>query len=175
LFFNFALQNKGVSAADYQTTVEAVAGTSFQSFFDEYFYGTRPFESILVDSFEYLGIELCHEPSPIYSEGRLGFKAVKTEAGFIIKAMFPGGPAETAGLMLEDEIIAINDIRCDDELDKWFRYFDDDVKKLTVQRAKRIMTLTLPEVNRYFYNRYRLNLEENPNSHQQKALRHWMK
>jgi len=175
LFFNFALQNKGVSAEDYQSTVEAVAGTSFQSFFDDYFYGTRPFESILVESLDYLGIELCHEPSPIYSEGKLGFKAVKSDNGFTIKAMFPGGPAETAGLALEDEIIAINGYHCDGELDKWLRYFDDDVKQLTIQRSKRMMTLTLPQVNRYFYNKYSLKLIENPNSHQQKAMRHWVK
>lgn len=175
LFFNFALQNKGVSAGDYQSTIESIAGKSFQSFFDDYFHGTRPFESILFDSLEYLGIELCHEPSKVYSEGRLGFKTLKTANGFTIKAMFPGGPAETAGLMLEDEIIAVNDYHCDGELNKWLRYFSEDVKKLTVRRSGRMISFTLPEVQRFFYNKYSLKLIENPDKHQQKALRHWMK
>ena len=175
LFFNFALQNKGVSAEDYQSTIESIAGKSFQEFFDDYFYGTRPFESILVDSLDYLGIELCHEPSKVYSEGRLGFKTVKTANGFTIKAMFPGGPAETAGFMLEDEIIAVNDYHCDGELNKWLEYFHDDSKKLTVRRSGRMITLTMPEVHRFFYNKYSLKLVENPNSHQKKAMRHWSK
>ncbi|MDG1333644.1 MAG: hypothetical protein P8P74_15010 [Crocinitomicaceae bacterium] len=175
LFFNFALQNKGVSAEDYQSTIESIAGTSFQSFFDDYFHGTRPFESILFDSLDYLGIELCHEPSSVYSEGKLGFKTLKTANGFTVKAMFPGGPAETAGLMLEDEIIAVNDIHCDGELNKWLRYFDEDVKKLTVKRSGRMISFTLPEVQRFFYNKYSLKLVKDPNSHQQKALRHWRK
>lgn len=175
LYFNFALQNKGVSAADYQSVIESVAGTSFQSLFDDYFYGTRPFESILVDSLEYLGIELHHKPSNVYSEGRLGFKSLKTTNGFTIKAMFPGGPAETAGLALEDEIIAVNGYHCDGELNKWLKYFDEDVKTLTVRRAGRMLSYTLPEVNRFFYNKYSLKLVENPNSNQQKAMRHWSK
>ncbi len=175
LYFDYALQNKGVSGEDYQEMVETVAGTSFQSFFDEYFYGTRPYESILVESLEYLGIDLIHEPSPVYSEGRLGFKALKTENGFTIKAMYPGSPAEIAGLMLEDEIIAVNDYHCDGELNKWLSYFDDDLKTLTVRRAGKMLSFVLPEVNRFFYNKYSLKLVKDPNSHQQKALRHWMK
>ncbi len=175
LYFNFALQGKGVSAEDYQSTLEGVAGISFQVFFDEYVHGNRPYESILFDSFEYLGIELLHTPTSVYSEGKLGFKALQTENGFTIKAMFPGGPAETAGLMLEDEIISINGYHCDKELNKWLKYFDEDSKTLTVRRAGRMLSFKLPEVNRFFYNTYGLKLMEDANIHQQKALRHWMK
>lgn len=175
LYFDYALKNKGVSAEIYQSMIEATAGVSFQSFFDDYFFGTSPFESILFDSLEYLGIELCHEPSPIYSEGKLGFKALKTENGFTIKLMFPGGTAEAAGLSLEDEIIAVNGYHCDGELDKWLNYFDLDVKTLTVRRAGKMMSFTLPEMNRFFFNKYSLKLTENPDKHQQKALRHWQK
>ena len=128
-----------------------------------------------MDSLEYLGIELHHKPSDVYSEGRLGFKSLKTTNGFTIKAMFPGGPAETAGLALEDEIIAVNGYHCDGELNKWLKYFDEDMKTLTVRRAGRMLSFTLPEVNRFFYNKYSLKLVENPNSNQQKAMRHWSK
>lgn len=175
LYFNYALQGKGVSGEDYQATIEGIAGSSFQDFFNDYIHGTRTFESIIVDSLDYLGIELDHAPSPIYSEGKLGFKTLPSNNGFTIKAMFPGGPAETAGLMQEDEIISINGYHCDGELNKWLEYFDQDLKIISIRRAGRLLEFSLPEVNRFFYNSYSLRLMENPDVHQQKALRHWMK
>lgn len=175
LYFDYALKNQGVSAEIYQSVIEATAGESFQSFFDDYFYGTNSFESILFDSLEYLGIELCHEPSPVYSEGKLGFKTIQSANGFTINAMFPGGTAEAAGLALQDEIIAVNGYNCDGELNKWLNYFDLDVKTLTVRRAGKILSFKLPEMNRFFFNTYSLRLTENPDKHQQKALRHWQK
>lgn len=175
LYFDFALKNKGVSAEIYQSMIEATAGESFQSFFDDYFYGTNSFESILFDSLEYLGIELCHEPSSVYSEGKLGFKAIQSANGFTINAMFPGGTAEAAGLALQDEVIAVNGYNCEGELNKWLNYFDLDVKTLTVRRAGKMLSFKLPEMNRFFFNTYSLKLMGNPDKHQQKALRHWQK
>lgn len=175
LYFNFALNGKGVSENDYQATIEGITGTSFQDFFDHFIHGTRPYESILVDAFDYLGIEMTHAASPIYSEGKLGFKAVKGQFGFTVMSMFPGGPAETSGLALADEIIAINGFPTDLELNKWLAYFDADVKTLTVRRAGRILDFKLPEVNRNFYNVYGLKRVENPDGNQQKAFKLWIK
>jgi predicted metalloprotease with PDZ domain len=175
LYFNFAMQGKGVSESDYQATIEGITRTSFQDFFDDYIHGTRPYESILVDAFNYLGIEMTHEASPIYSEGKLGFKTVKGQFGFTILSMFPGGPAEIAGLAHADEIIAVNGFPTDLELNKWLAYFDADVKTLTVRRAGRILDFKLPEVNRNFYNIYGLKRLENPDVHQQKAFKNWIK
>lgn len=175
LYFDYALKNKGVSAEIYQSMIEATAGESFQSLFDDHFFGSRPFESILYDSLEYLGIELCHEPSPIYSEGKLGFKTIPTANGLTLSALFPGGVAEVAGLALQDEIIAVNGYNCDGELNKWLNYFDLDPKTLTVRRAGKMLSFKLPEMNRFFFNKYSLKLIKNPDKHQQKALRHWQK
>lgn len=173
LYFKYALNGQGVSAEIYQSRIEGITGQSFQSFFDDYFHGTRPFESILFDSLLYLGIDLCHEPSPVYSEGHLGFKTLKTANGFTIKAMYPGGTAESVGLSLEDEIIAVNGYHCGGELNKWLNYFDGDDKTLTVNRKGKMMSFKLPELKRFFYNKYSLKLVESPDKHQQKAMRHW--
>ncbi|MFT5777971.1 MAG: putative metalloprotease with PDZ domain [Crocinitomicaceae bacterium] len=175
LYFDFALNDKGVSAEDYQRTIEEVAGQSFQSFFDDYINGTRPYESIIVDSLEYLGLELDHVPSTKYSEGRLGFKALASGKDFIIKAMYPGGPAEISGLMLEDKIIAINNYGCDGELNKWLSYFDDDEKVLTINRGGSILHITMPEVNRNFYMTYSVRKAENPDKLQVRAFEWWRK
>lgn len=175
LYFNFALNGKGVSEEDYKKTIEDVSGISFTDFFDDYVNGTRPFESIITDSLDYLGLELHHAPSGKYSESKLGFMSTKSGNRFIVRAMYPGGPAETSGLMLGDEIVAVNGFDCQGEMDKWFRYFDDDTKTITVDRKGQLMEFTFPEVNRYFYNTYSVRKQPELNKHQKKAYENWKK
>jgi predicted metalloprotease with PDZ domain len=173
LYFDFYLQNKGVSETDYFELVESLAGASFKNFIDDYFYNSRPFESILIDAFEYLGLEMQHIPSKSYSAAKLGFKAIPQNANFSIKAIYPGSPAELAGLMLEDEVLAVNDFLCNGELDKWLSYFDDDAKTITVMRKQRLYHLTFPEVNRNFFLEYSISRLENPTHAQKRGFEYW--
>ena len=175
LYFNYALQGKGVSESDYQTVIEEVGGESFQEFFDNYINDCKPYESILTDALDYLGLELEHTPSTSYSEGRLGMKVSPVGKHFKLTGMYPGGPAETAGLSVGDEIIAVNSYACDGELDKWLNYFDNDTKKVTVNREGAIMDFTFPEVNRNFYMKYAVKKMENPNGLQKNAFEAWKK
>ncbi len=175
LYFDYAMQGKGVSEADYKATIEAVSGENFDAFFDDYINGTRPYESILTESLEYIGFELHHEPSSSYSEAKLGFKSSRSGDNYKVTAMYPGGPAETGGVMLDDLIVAVNGFSCNGELDKWLSYFDDDTKTITVDRKGRLIEITFPEVNRNFYNTYSVKKLENPNNFQTRAYEHWKK
>lgn len=175
LYFDYAMQGKGVSEADYKATIEAVSGENFDAFFDDYINGTRPYESILTESLEYIGFELHHEPSSSYSEAKLGFKSSRSGDNYKVTAMYPGGPAETGGVMLDDLIVAVNGFSCNGELDKWLSYFDDDTKTITVDRKGRLIEITFPEVNRNFYNTYSAKKLENPNNFQTRAYEHWKK
>ncbi|MES2589133.1 MAG: M61 family peptidase [Bacteroidota bacterium] len=175
LYFDYYLKGKGVSEKDYQNTVEQVANASFQEILDQYFYGTNPFESILVDALEYLGLELIHKASPKYSYAKLGFKTIPQGQNFIVKAIYPGSPAEMGTLMLEDEIIAINSYSCNGELDKWLNHFDDDIKTLTVLRRGKMIDVIMPTAVRNFYLDYSVKKIENPNQHQKKAFERWIR
>lgn len=175
LYFNFALNGKGVSEKDYQDAIENIAGTSFQWLFDDYINGCRPFESIITNAMEHLGLELNHLPSSSYSEARLGMKISPSGKDFVVHAMYPGGPAEIAGLMLGDKIIAINGFACDGQLDKWLTYFDDDAKTVTVNRANVHFDITFPEVNRNFYTVYSVKRMEKLTKRQEVAYERWKK
>ena len=175
LYFDYYLKGKGVSEIDYKAVLENVSGISFDTFFEDFIHGNKPYESILTDAFEYIGLELNHKPSPIYSQGRLGFKAIPNGHNFIIKVIYPGSPANLGGLMLEDEIIAINGYVCNGELDKWLKYFDNDLKHITIQRAGMILQKTLPEVDRNFYMEYSVTPVKKMNTPQIKAFDAWKK
>ena len=62
-----------------------------------------------------------------------------------------------------------------ERLDKWLKYFDDDAKQLTINRKGKIIQLTLPEVNRYFYNTYSVSKVKDPNHLQKRSFEAWKK
>lgn len=173
LYFEHALAGKGVSESDYQAVIENVSGSSFQSFFEDFIHGTQPFESIVTDALDQIGLQLDHVPADDYCAGRLGFKIIKGTRGHLVKAMYPGGPAELAGLMLEDEIIAVNGVDVEVDLNKWLSFFDDEPKTITLFRAGKLESFELPEVNRNFYMKYSVSVQENPNGPQQKIFKAW--
>ena len=175
LYFDFYLKGKGVSEQDYKDVLENVAGISFDAFFEDFIHGNIPYESILTEAFDYIGLQLNHEPSSIYSQGRLGFKAVPNGPNFIVKLIYPGSPANLGGLMLEDEIIAVNGYSCQGELDKWLNYFDNDLKHLTILRSGKISEKTLPEVDRNFYMEYSVAPVDKMNTPQINAFDSWRK
>ena len=174
LYFDFALQGKGITENDYQSTLENVAGISFESFFKDFVHGTQPYESILTESLNYIGLELFHKPSSLYSEGRLGMKLLPLGKSFQVTAMYAGGPAELGGMRIGDEIIAVNGFILNNDIESWFTYFDEDIKEITFVREGKINQLQLPEVQRFFYVTYAVQPIENKNSAQEKALKLWM-
>lgn len=173
LFFNYAQKGLGVSENAYKAELEVICGHSFDDFFRDFIHGTSPYEAIITEALEYLGLELKHFPSRSYAAGGLGFKFVPSGQNFLVAAMYPGGPAELGGLILNDEIIAVNGYSCGGELDRWLNYFDEDNKLLTLQRGGKILEIYLPEVQRNFYMEYSVVPVENPNSPQKKALEAW--
>ena len=175
LFFQFGLEGKGVSEDDYKATVAAVGKFSFEEIFNDYIHGTKPFESLLTACFDYVGLELQHQPEEGYAAGRLGFKFLNSSSGgAVVKVMYPGGPAELGGLMLDDEIVAINGLEVNNNANDWLKYFDEDQKEVTVFRKGQLLTFTLPEVNRYFFNKYRVKPVEDPNGPQKAGMRAWL-
>lgn len=174
LYFDYALKGKGVSEQDYKAVLEQVSSVNWDDFFNDFIHGTQPFESILADSLDYLGLELTHRPLASYSSGKLGMKVIP--GSLVVTSIYTGSPADLGGLMLNDEIIAVNDVLCQGELDKWLAYFDNQPKKVTVNRAGRLHTINLPEVNRNFYLEYYVQpISSKPTKLQINALDKWMK
>jgi len=174
LYFEFALQAKGITESDYKNTLEQISGISFDAFFKDFIHGTQPYESILTEALEYLGLELVHKPSSLYSEGRLGMKLIPIGKSFLVNAMYPGGPAELGGMRIGDEIIGVNGYVINNDIESWLSYFEDDLKEITFIREGRIQILLLPEVQRFFYNAYSLKKLSSVNADQSRSIKMWI-
>jgi predicted metalloprotease with PDZ domain len=175
LYLHYAKQGKGVSEQDYKYEIEKLIGKPMDYFFADYIHGTKPFESILIESFDTIGMEMIHKPSQKFSMGKLGFKSIPQGVNFIVKTMYPGSPAELGGMQLEDEIIAVNACVCNGELDKWLQYFSEDVKTITVIRSGKLVECQLPEVDRNFYMDYTIKPLEKLSRSQHLLFHAWRK
>ena len=175
LYNNYGKKGIGVSEATYKAEIENVTGTSMDWLFDQYINGTKAFEGILTDCLDYLGLELMNEPSSDYAAARLGVKANLMNNQLKSMAIFPGSPYDVAGGMLDDEIIAVNDVKINNDFNQWLAFFENSSKKLTVNRKGKIFDLFLPEVSRTFYQRYWVQKMEDPYRLQRDALGQWAK
>jgi predicted metalloprotease with PDZ domain len=175
LYFEYAVNNKGVSEEAYKSEIENITGEDWTEMFDDYFHGTKAYEIILADALDYIGMELKHVPSPKYSEAKLGIKTIASGQNFTVASVYPGGTADMGGIMLEDEILAVNDYTCQGELDQWLEMHDNQQKRLLIQRKGRIIELALPELQRTFFNIYSIQEVQNPNRSQQKGFEFWSK
>jgi predicted metalloprotease with PDZ domain len=175
LYFDFALKRKGITEKDYQNLLENISGISFQSFFDDYVNGTHNYESILIDCLEYVGLSLQQDKLASYSQSRLGLRFTKSNNGIIVSEIYPGSPADIAGICLNDQLIALNEIQINNDFDALLEYMEFDEKKLILLRNKKITFVTLPEVNRFFYQKHSVLLQSKLSPNQQKALVNWGK
>ncbi len=175
LYFDYTLKGKGISEADYKKVLTQISSLSWDDFFDQYIHGTNSYETILTEAFDTLGLELIHQPNKLPSASKLGFKYLQNQENCIVKTMYPGGPAELAGLQLEDEIIAVNDFLLKGELEQWLIQFEHEIKKFTVIRMGKLVAIQIPEVQRNFYNDYSVKAVAKPDKNQLVALRAWMK
>lgn len=175
LYFNFAVENKGVSEKNYQEVIEKLTGESFQEFFDDYINGTKAYEMILTEALDILGLELNHIPSKVYSEAKLGFKTQKKGEHEVVRLIYPGSPAELANISIGDKIIAVNGVACNHDADQWLSYFKDDQKTITVNRNGKLLELMFPEVMRNFYMTYSVAKIDRPTKDQQRTFDNWKK
>ena len=102
LYETFPLESKGYTPADLQNTVERLAGTSFQAFFEQYVRGTAPLP--MADALSTAGLRLKRDEGE--DKRYAGFSV--SGGNNAVRRINADGPAYQAGLNVGDEIIAIN-------------------------------------------------------------------
>jgi len=130
----------GYSAQDYQLSAEGVYGGSLQQYFDDYIFGTSPFENALKPLFEACGLDFELQEASKTEERNFGFRLTNNE----ISQIAPGSPAESF-LSLKDEIIKVNGQPFDKETE-----FIGSLN-LEINRFSSVRTIDIQQrVNSYF-------------------------
>lgn len=168
LYEKYGVRQIGITEEIYQNEIEKVAGKSLQNIFDNYVNGTKDYEKELKECFQYLGIEIDTNPSESEFAAYLGAKLESNQEPRIV-ALYPGSPLEKAGAMLQDKIVAINNIEVKGDADRWARFFKGEQKEITISRGGKIFQLKVKEKEEVYYKRYSLlQLPENQCTEEQK-------
>ncbi|MFV1980112.1 MAG: M61 family metallopeptidase [Rhodothermia bacterium] len=106
LYQNYAARDRGVPENGFQKALETITNGTFQPFFDDHVYGTKP-----IDYDRYLfhaGYALEEGTDPKKPEAQLGIDLSGEQETVRISSVRPGGGAYLAGLDIDDVIIAID-------------------------------------------------------------------
>ncbi len=175
LYEDVAQQGKGVDENTYWNYLQTYGGEELKQLKDLYFYGTNDYTSLLQGVLDLVGLKLEVVPSTRISASLIGIKFLPNGANAVVKNILPQSPADLSGLMLEDEIIAINNVLLGGELDKWITYFKDDKIVLTVQRSGRLVQIDLNIGSSPLgYKEYRVKKLEQQNEEQKLLFDQWI-
>ncbi len=107
LYQNYAARDRGVPENGFQKALETITNGTFQPFFDDHVYGTKP-----IDYDRYLyhaGYTLEEGIDSKKPEAQLGIDFSGDQETVRISSVLPGGGAYLAGLDIDDVIIAIDE------------------------------------------------------------------
>jgi predicted metalloprotease with PDZ domain len=173
LYEQFAMKNIGYSEADFKGVVEQFADENLNEFFEQYYYGTHSFETVLTKGLEEVGlsIEMTHNSS--WATRILGAKCQVENGKTIVKQLYPGSSADLAGLIIGDEITYINAYRLNRDLDKWCEFYQDEQIELVINRKGRKLDLICPHTNKSFFPSYKIVKSKAPSNVQKRIFKKW--
>ena len=143
---------------DYKSTLEAISGESFSSIFDKIIYGKEDFMDFLEEAFKVFGWKF----SVIKSENiswQIGLKTYFKNGHLKVLNVLENSAGHNSKLIKEDEILAVNDFRIDNNLEHWLNYFENDNIVLKVSRNGKILDINMNSSNDIQYFKYKCSEE----------------
>lgn len=173
LYDEFGKKHRGYSESDYKAAAEKIAGVSFDEFFEHYINGTAPYITELTSALEYIGYELKMLKKTSLVESSLGFKTQAAGEKTTIAAIFPNSPADKAGLSVQDEIIAVNGMRVENNLNDLCVHFNEKRITFTVATNKRLREVLVITDGSLFYLNYSIAKNPKPTVAQKHNYEAW--
>lgn len=148
LYDRFYLKEKrGFTNKEMQTVLEEVSGLKLNDFFEKYINGTQTFDYATM--FEYTGVKV---EALLNKEASLG---ISLSGGNKIRTVYRDGAAYKGGLNVNDEILAINGYRVNNDLDEFIdgKKVGDKIEVL-ISRDNLIQTISLPLTEKNYTHYY---------------------
>jgi predicted metalloprotease with PDZ domain len=161
----------GYTNKDFINTCEEFCGKSLNDFFDDYLYGTKPLDWEMY--LGYAGLELIAEDSTFMPI--VGLKTEPYGEKIVITEVFAGSSSEKAGIMVGDEIIAIDSLKLSyNEMENRFKTLQTGQKyKVTVVRDNKLRDFTIALEDMKVPN-YKLTKVSKPTELQKSIYESWL-
>ncbi len=174
LYANYAAKDRGVPENGLEMALEAVAGSSFQPFFDAYVYGTEPIDYNA--HFQHAGLVLEKNVDPEKPTVHFGVDFDREGQAPKLRSVEPETPAFEAGLVIDDEMVALDGKRIDKEnITKLLKaYQPGDTATLTFFRRGMLRTADVTFTGGRNI-KYELKEVEEPSEMQTRIKTAWLK
>lgn len=176
LYFGIAKKGKGYSKEDFKHLCEVAAGRKFDEFFNQYVYQSASFENILPEILSLAGLSIIEKPAAAAHERLLGMKTEQRGSNTFALSTYPGSPAAMGGLVRDDEIVAVNNIRVENNLSDLVSAQANDRRELSlyISSGKRIRKVTLALQQRAWFNKYSIVANEEITAAQLRFRQGWL-
>lgn len=175
LYDDFGKKMRGYTDHDYISLVSYCAGVSLADFFLDFVYGTEDDTLMIQETLSYAGLDLHHSPSAIESERFFGFKVKADTNSTKVSAVFPESPAFKSGLGKDDEIIAVNEIKVEENLqDLLFLSRGERIILTLLTPMKRLKDIAIESDAKEYYLKYSIIKNNNADQEQQRFFKSWL-
>ena len=162
----------GYTPADFRAVAEEVAGTSLKAFWETAVEGTAELD--YAEALDTLGLRFRGAASP--QRPWLGVTTRNDGGRLLVSQVRRDGPSSTAGLNVDDEILAINDyrVRADRLDDRLQLYRPGERVTLLIARREQLMRLEIA-LDREPAREWRLEASPSVTAQQTQQLERWLK
>jgi len=173
----FPLSGNGYTTADLIALLETISESQWSDFFTRYISGTDPypFESAL----EVVGLELSiqseKKDDPIRQSSYAGLNLADRNGGAAVRSVLSDGPAYAAGVVVGDEIVAVNGWRVSaSQFDDWIGLLQPgDALTLHIIRRDKLRTVSFKLAGKP-NGRWTVSRMKNPIDSQKATYQSWL-
>lgn len=173
LYYQYAKNGAGFTEANLKQLIAEIAQKDYTEFFEKYIWGTTLLETPLSEALDYLGCGLSIQNSPKQWEHEFGMKLKAANNTVKIAQIVADSPAANAGLSVEDELIAINGVKIDNNIEDLFAYYQADTMEMTIFRNHHLRQIHLKADGNTFFPHYKLVKQSNPAKEQKARFKQW--
>jgi predicted metalloprotease with PDZ domain len=172
MYEDYGKRQVGYSSEDYQHLLEELMGQSMSEEFENYVHGNSDYTKLLERAFSNAGLVMNISPGGKWSDAFLGLSVDENAQRVSVQSVFPGSPADRAGLWNGDEIIAVNGIVPYKNFQLLFRMGEGPVTLDIVRKGKQRSVRMLAD-GQVWLKKYKMGRIEQLSIHQEKVYDKW--
>jgi predicted metalloprotease with PDZ domain len=172
MYERFGKKNTGYTSGDYQKLLEENIGRSLKDEFDRFVFGVNDYAELLEAAFARAGLMMNISPGGKWSDAFLGLQVDETAQKVTVQSIYPGSPADQAGLWNGDEIVAVNGIVPYKNFQLLFRMGEGPVTLDIIRKGKQ-QSVEMFADGKVWTKKYKLSRIEQASIQQDKVFDKW--
>ncbi len=174
LYERYFLKNSGISEENFILEVEEIVGKNkYRELFDKLIYQRKGFETDIIECLNLLGLNLSLDLNANPVEALWGVKTIPENGAAKVTQIAPNSTGDSAGLMLGDKILALNNNIIQNDLEAWLKHTPQSTHDVIVNRNGKIVQLQIAVSDARFFPQARIKKMKTTTEEHQKRFDFW--